>query len=410
MRGQVLKIVDRHVLKQVSLPLVGTMLIGLLMLLADRMVSLLDTTLGKKNSFAVVFELLAYLVPHYLSTAIPAALFLGLLMGFNRMSANSETDAFMASGIGLHRLARPVILLGVLLSLLTIIIMGWVQPHARFAFRSLFFDIQNIDVFYLAEEGVFMQAGERTFIIDELDRSNNAFKRAFIFQDKGPKGTETVTSSNGILYDAPQGKRPILHLENGHRLTLNAPPSPTAATAPPNAEVTEFALADTPLGRISKDVFRPRGIDERELTFPELFAHLDNPPEQATAAEVSSDLNERLVTAVSILILPFLAIPFAVGSRRSPRSFRMGFALVLIVVYNEIIQQGANAAQRDVVSPLVVMWLPCALLALFAGWRYYQTCFTLARDPIAAALDRMGEAFTAFRRRIMRHAGWEQPA
>ena len=56
------------------------------------------------------------------------------------------------------------------------------------------------------------------------------------------------------------------------------------------------------------------------------------------------------------------------------------------------------------------MWLPCALLALFAGWRYYQTCFTLARDPIAAALDRMGEAFTAFRRRIMRRAGWEQPA
>jgi lipopolysaccharide export system permease protein len=404
-----LKIIDRHVLKQVSLPLVGTMLIGLLMLLADRMVSLLDTTLGKKNSFAVVFELLAYLVPHYLSTAIPAALFLGLLMGFSRMSANSETDAFMASGISLNRLTRPVIVLGVLLSLLTLVIMGWVQPHARYAFRNLFFNIQNIDVFYLAEEGVFMQAGERTFIIDELDRSNNAFKRAFIYQDKGPKGSETVTSSNGMLFDAPAGKRPILHLENGHRLLLDTPPSPDAS-APPNAEATEFALADTPLGRISKDIFRPRGIDERELTLPELFAHLGNPPEQATAAEVSSDLNERLVTTVSILILPFLAIPFAVGSRRSPRSFRMGFALVLIVVYNEIIQQGANAAQRAVVSPLVVMWIPCFLLALFAGWRYYQTCFTLARDPLAAGLDRMGEAFTHFRRSILRRTGWEQPA
>ena len=59
------------------------MAIGLLVLLAERMVRLLDATLGKKNSFAVVFELLAYLVPHYLGLAVPAALFLGLLFGFN---------------------------------------------------------------------------------------------------------------------------------------------------------------------------------------------------------------------------------------------------------------------------------------------------------------------------------------
>lgn len=401
-----LKIVDRHVLRQVSLPLIAAMLIGLLMLLADRLVRLLDTTLGKKNSFAVVFELLAYLVPHYLSTAIPAALFLGLLMGFNKMSANSETDAFMSSGVGLSRLARPVILLGVLLAGLTLLIMGWLQPHARFAYRSVVFDVQNVDVFYLAEEGVFMQAGDRTFIIDELDRSSNAFSRAFIFQDKAEKGSETVTASHGTLYDTPEGERPILRLEEGHRLLLPRPPDPQA-DASVNAEVTEFAQADTPLGRVSKDLFRPRGIDEREMTLPELFANLGNPVQGASAADIAAEFNERLVTAVSILILPFLAIPFTVGSRRSPRSFRMGFALVLIVVYNEIIQQGANAAQREVVSPLLVMWLPCVLLAVFALWRYYATCFTLSSDPLSAGLDRMGEAFTALRHRMMRRAGLE---
>ena len=99
------------------------------------------------------------------------------------MSANSETDAFMASGIGLNRLARPVILLGAAISLLSFVIHGWLQPYARYAFRSVVFDVQNVDVFYLAEEGVFMQAGDRTFIIDRLDRGTNAFERAFIFQD-----------------------------------------------------------------------------------------------------------------------------------------------------------------------------------------------------------------------------------
>jgi len=405
----VLAIVDRHVLKQVSLPLAVAMVIGLLMLLADRMVRLLDTTLGKKNSFAVVFEMLAYLVPHYLGTAIPAALFLGLLLGFSKMTANSETDAFMASGIGIHRLARPVILLGALLSILSLLITGWLQPHARYAYRSVVFDVQNVDVFYLAEEGVFMQAGNRTFIIDQLDRGSNAFKRAFIFQDKGPEGSETVTSSRGSLIEGPPGKRPVLHLEEGHRLLLKKKPQ-ASGTERINAEATEFAVADTPLGQLSKNIFRPRGEDERELTLPELIQHLDSPPPEATRFDVASELHERLVNAVSILILPFLAIPFAVGSRRRQRSFRLGFGLVLIVVYNEILQQGATAANHGLLSPYVAFWVPCLLLGLFAAWRYYLTCFTVAEDPVTRLLDRAGDFTEAIRHRMMRRFGWEEKA
>jgi lipopolysaccharide export system permease protein len=403
----VLRIVDRHVLRQVSLPLAGTLVIGLLMLLADRMVRLLDTTLGKKNSFSVVFEMLAYLVPHYLGTAIPAALFLGLLLGFGRMSANSETDAFMASGVGLHRMARPVILLGLLMSVATLVIMGWVQPYSRYAYRSVVFDVSNVDVFYLAEEGVFMQAGDRTFILDTLDRSKNAFDHAFIFQDKGAEGSDTVTASTGRLTDNPDGQRPTLHLEQGHRLTFKQRPS---STAPANAESTEFALADTPLGRISKDLFRPRGEDERELTLPELYQALAKPPPKATHDEVASELSERLVYTVSILILPFLAIPFAVGSRRSQRGFRTGVALVLIVLYNEVIQQGASAANKGVLTPFTALWVPCIVLGLFAAWRYYSTCFTLKPDPVSAAMDWAGEFVGNFRHAVMRRFGWESAA
>ena len=52
--------IDRYVLRQVAKPLATAMAIGLLMLFSERLVRLLDTTLGKKNSFSVAFELLAY--------------------------------------------------------------------------------------------------------------------------------------------------------------------------------------------------------------------------------------------------------------------------------------------------------------------------------------------------------------
>ena len=116
------------------------------------------------------------------------------------------------------------------------------------------------------------------------------------------------------------------------------------------------------------------------------------------------------MNAVSILILPFLAIPFAVGSRRSQRGFRTGVALVLIVLYNEVIQQGASAANNGAVSPLISLWLPCLLLGLFAAWRYIAACFTIASDPIGNAMDRAGEFVTGFRHAAMRRMGWEEPA
>jgi lipopolysaccharide export system permease protein len=402
----VLKIIDRHVLKQIATPLVAAMAIGLLMLLAERLVRLLDNTLAKKNSFAVVFELLAYLVPHYLGTAIPAALFLGLLLGFGKMSANSETDAFMAAGVGLNRMARPVILLAVLLSFASLFIFGWAQPYTRYAYRSVVFDVSNVDVFYLAQEGVFMQAGARTFILDSLDRSKNAFERAFIYEDRGAAGSDTITASNGSLIEIEGNRRPVLRLVDGHRLSFKEKVGyDINTTSPP--EIAEFAIADTPLGKINKEIFRPRGEDHREQTLPELWSSFDNPPNKSTRDEVRTEFHKRLVNIVSMLILPFLAIPFAVGGRRSRSSSRIGVALVLIIVYHEIIEQGSVIAGKGLTSPWLALWLPFGLLSLFAGWRYYNACFTIKRDALDRISEWLGDGIDAVRGGILRRLGWE---
>ena len=394
-----ISIVDRYVLKQIARPLAGAMAIGLMMLLAERMVRLLDTTLGKKNSFAVVFELLAYLVPHYLGTAIPAALFLGLLFGFNKMSKDSEIDAFMAAGIGLHRLARPVIVLSAALAVVSLAIFGWLQPHTRYAYRSVVFDVQNVEVFYLAEAGVFMQAGTRTFILDKLDRGKNAFDHVFLFDDRGGAGSETVTAARGSLIEIAGQPRPVLRLENGHRLKLASRPV-FGGGAAPLPGIAEFASADTPLGKISDDIFRPRGEDERELTMPELYAELDTPPAGTTRDAMRAELHSRLIRILTPLILPVLAVPFAIGRRRSQRAYRFGLALVLLVAFHEVIEQGSLATRINGLSPWLTMWLPFALLTAFAFWRFTVTCFLLRQDRLEAAINAVSDGLRQLRRRV----------
>src|SRR3546814_1662793 len=64
----------------------------------------------------LLLQMLAFLVPHYMALALPAAFFLGVLLAFSRLHQNRELDALGSAGIGLRRLLSPVLLLALVLT------------------------------------------------------------------------------------------------------------------------------------------------------------------------------------------------------------------------------------------------------------------------------------------------------
>ena len=82
--------IDLYIFRQILRPLAGALLVALLVLLIERMLRLLDFVLGSNGPVEVVFEILAYLVPHYMALALPISLYLGILLGFNRLSRDGE--------------------------------------------------------------------------------------------------------------------------------------------------------------------------------------------------------------------------------------------------------------------------------------------------------------------------------
>ena len=385
-------VTTRYLLSQTTKPLIAAMTIGLLVLLAERMVRLLDITLGKKNSFSMVFEMLGYLVPHYLGLALPAAFFLGLLFGFNKLSKDSEIDAYMAAGIGLHQLTRPFLVLAVCFMGAAVIIIGFIQPHTRYAYRAVVHTVKNVEIFYLAEEGVFMRNGPRTFILQKLSREDNVFEQIFLYYDKGKGGSETITAQGGSLIEVQGRQRPVLRLQKGHRLEVLGKPSYLQGTAMPRQTTSAFGQIDTPLGSDAPVFFRPRGHDERELTLPELFNLQNNPPKWATKADMRAEMHRRIISILTILVLPIMAIPFSLGRRRGQRSYRFGAALILLIAFHETIEQGTLAVRHQDWSPYLVLWVPFLLFSSFAAWRFYKACFSIRSDGLEPFFDRINDA------------------
>ncbi len=397
-------------IRQISIPLLTALGAGLSVLCAERIVQVLDITLGNRNSFGVVLELLAYWMPHYIGLAAPVALYLGLLFGFNKMSKDSELDAFLAAGVGLGRLTRPVSLVAVVLAMNAALMFGWVQPYSLYAYRATVYALANVDVFYLAEEGVFMQTGKRTFILDKLERRDNSFQRIFMYEDKGQKGSETITAPNGKLVEDMSSERPLLRLENGHRLEqrTTAPTRGNSLVQPPL--VGDFKSADVAIGELAKGAFRARGRRVRELTLGELYSDLKKTDLQPNwKRQVQAEFHLRLAMVALVLILPFLALPYAIGSRRGNRAYRFAIALILLVAFHEILQQGHLLTRVSGTPVVYTIWLPFALFTSFAFWRFYVTCYTLPRPWLEPLVEEVADYIKAAWRKFRPHPAAGNP-
>ena len=365
------KTIDRYILRLVLTPMIATLVISLTLLLAERMLGFLDLTLGKKNSFTAVFKMLAYLAPNYLGLAVPIAIYLGVLFGFNRIAKSREIDAMQASGISLLRLMRPVMMLVVILMLGNLVAVGWLQPYGRYSYRSVVYTLTNVDAFELAQEGIFMKSGSRTFIVDQLDQSNNSFNKLFVFEDKGAGGSETLTASSGALIVATDTVGPVLRMRTSTRLQLQEQPKLDSAGAIAPPLLVQSGSVDLPLESVVGGAFRPRGSDERELNMRELISQQNNPPANTKKTRMISELHNRIMKIMAIPLLAILALPFSLVRARRADAYRIGVAIIVLVAMIAIIEQTSVAATISGLSPWFIMWPPFITISIIGLWRLW---------------------------------------
>ncbi|MEL6359565.1 MAG: LptF/LptG family permease, partial [Pseudomonadota bacterium] len=136
-------LIDRYILKTVATPLILSLCIAGMLLLLEQMLRLFDFVLAEQGPVDVVWRMLAHLLPHYMSLALPLGAFLGVLLAFRNLSLSSELDALNSSGASFGRLMRPVFGLIAILMVFDFILVGYIQPLAGYQYRQLKFDVTN---------------------------------------------------------------------------------------------------------------------------------------------------------------------------------------------------------------------------------------------------------------------------
>ena len=194
-----LSLIDRYMLKRVCWPLAGAIVIGMAALLLERLIRLLDLFANRGGPLSMILKMLGNLVPHYLSIAIPAAFFVGVLYATLRLSNDSELDVMRASGLSLRRLVAPMLVMAVVLTVASAIILGFLQPYTRYAYRALVYLVTETSWNSAIERGAFFSGfGGKTILIGDIADGGRTLKKIFI--------QETDDKGNNIALTAQTGK------------------------------------------------------------------------------------------------------------------------------------------------------------------------------------------------------------
>ena len=371
-----MSVLTRYVLAQTAKPMAATLLVALLVLMAERMLRVVDLVIGWRGSLLVIFEMLGYLVPHYMGLALPASFFIGILMTVNRLSRDGEIDAMMAAGAGLPRLLHPLLAASLVLVVLNVLLVGYLQPYSRYAYRAAVQAVTNASFLTLLRPNVFTTVERTTAMVEDMTPDKTAFQRIFLFT-RAENGDEVaITAARGSMHETGVTQPLRIDLERGVQQALPQP-RPSADTKAPEAVTLRFGTFQTMMGDRRAEEMEPRGQDERELTLPELVRATREPLPHIDPPEIEAELHGRLVRTLSIPILPFLGVPLALGRRRSHRSYGLILGLAALIGYNQIVRYGESVVDDGRASALVGLWLPFLAFAAASVWLYLRRAHTV---------------------------------
>lgn len=319
--------------------------VGLLVLLAARFLIIFDVSIGGEKGLAVVVRLLASFVPHYLAFMLPLGIYLGCYAVVRSLAVNSELAILQASGISLLRIFAPFVALGICVTLINLVVIGWLEPLGRYSYRGLIYKLEQEGFYLKARDGTFMKVGAKTVLIDKIQSDRRSFNTIFIFEPLEEGGTKTITATNGELVFT--GRNPVLRLHDGQQLKVNA------LDDGESRQHLDFAVLDLPLDDVITS-YRPRGDDEQELLLPELISAPT--PEDTTPEAMSSELNRKLVIILSTLFMPLLGASLAVLNPRRRNVYQTAGVVLLIALYHQLVEFGAGLVEKTGLSPLVALW------------------------------------------------------
>jgi lipopolysaccharide export system permease protein len=340
--------------------LVFAVLLGIVVV--SQLIRLLGDAVSGRIAVEGVLAMLGFSAMNYLPVLLSISLFISVLLTLSRCYRDSEMVVWFCSGVGLTRWIRPVLWYAVpvvaLIALLSLVLSPWALRKAD-EFKT---KLESRDDVASATLGTFRESkqADRVYFIENVNAGSNRVGNIFVQSEQNGK-LGTMVARQGLQETLPNGDR-FLVLLNGTRYE--------GIPGQRDYNIVEFERYAIRIDSVPVKQAQPWA---RTMSTPELWR---NP----TTWNIS-ELEWRFGLPISAAILALLAIPLSYVNPRAGRSLNLILAIVLYMIYSNMISVTNAWVGQGKLSPGIGLWGIHAVMLTITALMFYHrmTLFSLRR-------------------------------
>lgn len=361
------RILDLHILRGFLVYFLWSLATCATLFLLLTLFELLDDVIRNNIPILDLIEYLVFLTPQILLVAIPMAVLLGILINFGILEKESEITAIKASGWSLYRVAVPVFLMALALSMGLFLMQEHILPHANDRQDSLRNFIQNKPPRTskrLQRKWIFGESG-RIYNYEYFDSNQDAFIDLSVYEIDLERSRILRRIHAARATIGPNGD---WRLENGWMRDYRAPQGGFMKIATASLRFPE------PAAYFKREIFQPR--ESSKLTYGQLRQYIRYLKQTGyNAMELQVELDKKIAFPVSCLIMALLGVPFAFSVGKRGAFYGIGTSIAIAIAYWGIASAFEAMGSYGMLLPALAAWAPNVLFGA-AGVTLFLTIRT----------------------------------
>lgn len=359
-----MRILDRYIGRQVLKGTVyAVIVLGVVLMLGNLFKEIKPLLVDQKAPLALVIRFVMSVVPVSLMYTIPWGYLSAVMLVFGKLSADQEITSMRCAGLGLVRLAAPVFVIGLALSLVSLWLNLTVVPRSKATVVELLYEQAARDPDSLLKPGVVQGnfrgsgAGSQKALIE--GKKDGWVTGFHFYQIPGsPEEPLSYVHADKAALSVDHGKNQLrAKLEGAYFQTRNEDGTVEMGFAG-RAEPLLIDLKDPRRKRIKASAMTNAQLRHEIATNREL--------NEKRKVALRTEITKRYAFSMACLAFAFVAVPLGLGKRRRDSSgglvisLMIGAGYFLLTILSEQFKSDAGAT--------FMVWLPnllCVAIGVF---------------------------------------------
>lgn len=353
-----MRILDKYIIKEVSMTFIfGIFAFSSVFVGSGTLYRIAEYITNYGATTSMVIRLFIYSLPDIVVLTFPMSMLLATLLSFGRLSGGSEITAMKSGGISFYRIAAPVFVLAIFVSMFAVAFSEFIVPKANMAYANL--------VRYEIQGNVAPKSQEH-IILKEIKDGNIerlTYARKYDAETNAMYGVSVQEFDNDTLVRVQNAEKAEWHKDHWtmysgliHDLSGDGAVKRTL----------RFSQQILPIDQTPKQILQEQK-KPKEMTMKELRHQIRAMKVQyLETAKLETELYQRWTIPLASLIFALIGMPLGLQPNRNSSSIGFGISIIIIFIYYCFMTISSAMAQGGALPPIIAVWLP-NLIGMFVG-------------------------------------------